>query len=298
MDDMVRGMALVMDGRVAEILSLDVAGLWQIEIARGYNVAMWLRNAHPDVRALVMGMAARTDFPEEAGSALNDRFQLSEFHLSEQANSVCPADARGLGAAYLLRGVGLSLATEPRWDAAVVSLRHRWLEWSDGDSRTREETIEVFNVSRPDKAGDVRKRVLRRDQGRVNDLDDLVARKERCFPHLSFGVEVDRQIRGLPPASLSLLVRKLVKLDDACRRWRGDDESRYPRISDCRPESESTMQRYGHLRVFRDEKGGERTYRRHVSLTRAYRIHLRIQHDGKKIEIGYVGKHLPTSTFH
>ena len=54
------------------------------------------------------------------------------------------------------------------------------------------------------------------------------------------------------------------------------------------------MQRYGHLRVFPDHEGLNRTYESHVSVSQQYRIHLRVVHRPRVIEIGYVGRHLRT----
>ncbi len=298
MNDMANAIARAMSGKSAELVSVGSTSFWETELAAGYTVTNWWTSADPDLKQLLMGIATKTDFPEEMGNALRDRFRLSEFRLPEQPEASASAEeARGLGAAYLLCGVGVSLPTEPQWKSIRVTLRHRWLDWLDEDGRIRENTVEVANFSEPNQADRISRIVLQRQQTLVDNLQGLAVRKEECFPHLSFGREVDRHFDDLPRTILSLLIQKLAIMDDACWKWRRNNAMLRPQLSNCRPESKPTMQKYGHLRVFPDPRGRDRTYELHVSVGRAHRIHLRILHRSRGIEIGYVGKHLPTQSF-
>ena len=294
LDGMLRAMAGVMDGGPSELVSIGDQ-LWTCELAAGYTVADWIATAEPDLRMLLLGIATQTEFPIEAGDALGDRFHLSEFHVSDGIGSARVPEARGLGAAYLLNGIGASLPSEPRWTQTRLELRHLWL---DDDGRDRADTVEVLNIAEPTHVGEVSGALLGRSQhALVSYPPDLAARRNECFPHLRFGSAVDRQIENLPPTLLRRVVLKLMVLDDACRKWRREVSTNYPELSDCRPESEPTMQRYGHLRVFPDHEGRNRTYEWHVSVGQQYRIHLRVVDQPRVIEVGYVGRHLPTVTY-
>ncbi len=291
---MLCAIAEVMSGDSAELVSIGDQ-LWNCELAIGYTVAEWLATAEPDLRGLLLGLATQTEFPVEAGDALRDRFHLSEFHLSHGVQSQRSSEARGLGAAYLLHGIGASLPSELHWTKTRVALRHLWL---DDDGRDREDTVEVLNLAEPTQVEEVSDALLERSQYTlVSDPSDLAARKNECFPHLRFGSAVDRQIGNLPPTLLRRVVEKLVVLDDACRKWRRKASTDYPELLSCRPESEPTMDRYGHFRIFTDHEGCDRTYELHVSVGQQYRIHLRVVHHPRVIEIGYVGRHLPTVTY-
>ena len=295
LDSMLRAVAGVMRGDPAELVSIGDQ-LWDCELAAGYTVADWMATAEPELRGLLLGIADKTEFPVEAGDALKDRFHLSEFHLSDDAQSERSPEARGLGAAYLLHGVGASLPSEPRWTQTRLALRHLWLE---GDGRGREDTVEVLNLAEANHVTEISGALLQRSQhALVSDPPDLVARKNECFPHLRFGNAVDSQIGNLPATLLRRVVLKLMVLDDACRKWRQETTMHYPQLTDCRPESEPTMQKYGHLRVFPDHEGCNRTYESHVSVGQSHRIHLRVVHRPRVIEIGYVGSHLPTVKYH
>ena len=284
-----------MSGDPAELVSIGEQ-LWACELAVGYTVADWMGTAEPELRGLLLGIADKTEFPVEAGDALRDRFQLSEFRLSDGVQSEGSPEARGLGAAYLLNGIGASLPSERRWTQTRLALRHLWL---DDDGRDRDAAVEVLNLAEPTQITDVSGALLQRSQhALVRDPPDLAARKNECFPHLRFGSAVDSQIGNLPPPLLRRFVLKLMVLDDACREWRQSALTHYPELAGCRPESEPTMQRYGHLRVFPDHEGLNRTYESHVSVSQQYRIHLRVVHRPRVIEIGYVGRHLPTVKYH
>ena len=295
LDSMLRAIAGVMSGDPAELVSIGDR-LWACELAVGYTVADWMATAEPELRGLLLEIAVKTEFPIEAGDALRDRYHLSEFHLSDGVQSERWPEARGLGAAYLLHGIGASLPSEPRWTQTRLALRHLWL---DDDGRDRDDTVEVLNLAEPIKVAEVSGALLQRSQhALVRDPPDLATGKNECFPHLRFGSAVDSQIGNLPPTLLRRVVLKLMVLDDACRKWRRSALTHYPELSDCRPESEPTMQRYGHLRVFPDHEGLNRTYESHVSVSQQYRIHLRVVHRPRVIEIGYVGRHLPTVKYH
>lgn len=294
LDSMLRAIAGVMSGDPAELVSIGDQ-LWACELAVGYTVADWMGTAEPELRGLLLGIAEKTEFPIEAGDALRDRFHLSEFHLSDGVRSRRSPEARGLGAAYLLYGIGASLPSERRWLQTRLALRHLWL---DDDGRDRDDTVEVLNLAEPTQVAEVSRALLQRSQHALaSDPLDLAARKSDCFPHLRFGSAVDSQIGNLPSALLGRVVLKLMVLDDACREWRQDATMPHPKLSNCRPESGPTMQRYGHLRVFPDHEGRDRTYELHVSVGQQYRVHLRVVHRPRVIELGYVGRHLPTVTY-
>ncbi len=288
---MVEAIAGVMNGRPAELVSFGEE-FWNCELATGYTAYDWISSADPDLKRLLVGVATQTDLPQEAGNALSDRFHRSEFHVSGASEPTASLAARGLGAAFLLHGIGASLPSDGQWDRTRIPLRHQWL---DDDCCEREANVEVLHVAEPRHVEEVSGALLRRSQqalaeGRSHDFAD---RKRVCFPHLRFGTEVDGQFAKVPQGYFARFVWKLVDLDHACMRWRRSEAARTPEIPSS-PESEPTMQQYGHLRVFPDHERRNQTYEQHVRVGQAYRIHFRVVHKSKEIEIGYVGPHLPT----
>lgn len=292
-DDLVDAVAIVMNGRPAELVSTGERVLWDAELATGYTVGHWFTSADRDRKMLLLRIAAKTGFPDEVGEALRERFYLSEFFVEDVAFEDRP-DARGLGAAYLLDGIAVSLPSEQRWRVTAVPLHHVWLD-ARGVEKGR--NVEVLNLFNRSQAKHVRDTILEKAQGNLwGEPAALRSRKAEYFPHLRFGLDVDNHIAQLPTGIVAAVVKKLMALDHACRTWRGDARIKFPTLPGCRPESEPTMQQYGTHRVFRDPEGMNRAYEIHCAAA-SYRIHLRVVHDPRGLEIGYIGKHLPTKKY-
>lgn len=294
MDDVVDALGVAMAGHPAELISVGEPSIWEATLAPGCSVRDWWAMADRDRRGFLGRIAGKTELPSEVSEALKERFYCSEFvPLGPNAND--SQDARGLGAAYLLDGIGVSLPSENQWRRVRIPLRHLWL---DDNCCERQEDIEALNLSRRRQAEQLSEILLqRRQSGLEGGPQALITRKTQCFPHLSFGLDLDGHLAKLSGAHVSLVIRKFITLDEAVREWRRDSRMASPRLSGCRPESEPTMQQYGHQRIFRDAEGQNRTYELHISAG-SQRIHLRILHQDRAIEIGYVGKHLDTVKFH
>jgi len=293
MDGLVDAVGMVMNGRSAELVCIGENVLWGAELATAYTVRDWWTSADRDRKTLLSRIANKTDFPEELGAALKDRFYLSEFFL-EGVASRDRADARGLGAAFLLDGIAVSLPSEDQWKDIWIPLVHVWL--AEGGSEGKGE-VKALNLSGCDQAEQVRDSLLRKGQrDLVSAPTALTARKHACFPHLRFGLDVDDHIARLATGMLAAVIHKLIILDDASRKWRRNAERTSPTLPGCRPETDPTMQKYGDLRVFLDAEGVRRTYALHCAAG-PYRIHLRVVNEPRGLEIGYVGKHLPTKKY-
>ncbi|WP_375311069.1 hypothetical protein WHZ77_28870 [Bradyrhizobium sp. A5] len=131
---------------------------------------------------------------------------------------------------------------------------------------------------------------------------DLTARnfwekKAEAFPHLAFGLDVEAQIGKFSAVLLALLFRRLSELDSLARAWRESANERPPAmLPPITRESVATMARYANARKFRGEDGVSRTFEDHVWVDRTHRVHVFLHDNEKKIEVGYVGRHLPISS--
>ena len=302
MDDMVSAMATMMAGRPAALVTVGEPNLWAAELAPGYTVANWLsgtrRDPNRDLRNLLLRIASKNGLPEEVDEALRNRFHLSEFVLSQRAGDE-PGDrveARGLGAAFVFAGIGVSLRSEDRWRRLRIPLRHTWL---DEDCQEQSDDVEALNLSEAVQIEALSKLLLERGRHELRgDPLMLADRKHECFPHLTFGLDVDSHLKILPHEILRIVVEKLATLDDASRAWRLNPTMTSPQLPQCNPDSQSTMQRFGDQRRFRNPKGIVTSYSLHAMVGSAYRIHLCVTHAPRGIEIGYIGRHLDTVRHH
>ena len=291
---MVAAVATMMAGRPATFVTVGEPSFWGVELAPRYTVAEWLSATDTDYRLLMLAIASRGGLPVESDEAVRDRFLLSEFVISE--GSECePADrveARGLGAAYLFGGIGVSLRSEDRWHRIRIPLQHLWL---DEDCLERTDNVEALNLSEASDVERLSELLLERSRRYLQGQPATLAeRKAECFPHLVFGRDVDSQLQAVPRSILRVVVGKLAILDAASRAWRREPAMTLPSLPKCHPESETTMQQFGDQRMFRDPKGELAAYTLHTMLGSAYRIHMRVIHDPRGIEIGYIGRHLDT----
>ncbi|MCA1376996.1 MULTISPECIES: hypothetical protein [unclassified Bradyrhizobium] len=122
-------------------------------------------------------------------------------------------------------------------------------------------------------------------------------RKSEAFPHLAFGLDIESQIGKFSATLLPLLFRRLSELDNLARAWRESANGRPPAmLPPITGESAPTMARYANARRFRGEDGVVRTFEDHVWVDRTHRVHIFLHDNEKKIEVGYVGRHLPISS--
>jgi len=296
MDELVSAVATAMKGRSATFVTVGEPNLWTAELAPGYTVVNWLAETVPDLKNLLLTIASKDGLPMEVDKALRDRFSLSEFVLAREAGEEAGdrVEARGLGAAFLFAGIGVSLRSEARWSRIQIPLQHRWL---DEDSHVQSEEVEAFNLSESSQVGSLSELLLERSRQDLRSAPlTLADQKHACFPHLEFGLDVDSHLEALPPEILPVVVGKLVVLDDASRTWRLDPTKTFPELPKLHGEGESTMQQFGDQRTFRDPEGDFASYRLHAMVRSGYRIHLRVTYEPRGIEIGYIGYHLDTAT--
>jgi hypothetical protein len=113
--------------------------------------------------------------------------------------------------------------------------------------------------------------------------------KETVFPDLLFGLDVETQLERFSATLRTLLFTRLGELNADCGRWKSLETNAFP--GELSPESSLTMDNYGSKRRFRGYDGEMRTFEEHVWVDRSHRIHV-FRHPGKKLEVGYVGRHL------
>ena len=122
--------------------------------------------------------------------------------------------------------------------------------------------------------------------------------RNQVFLSLLFGLDVENQIEKFNTTLLPLLFRRLVELDERSSNWRQSETGNFPEGStEIRGETVRTMKRYGNDRRFRGHDGVMRTFEDHMWIDRSHRIQLIRDTIQRTVEVGYVGRHLPTMEF-
>lgn len=204
--------------------------------------------------------------------------------------------AKGLGFTYLLGGLAFSILSESCWDTASLDID--WLEWEPESQCFVESCQTLRHISRSRHVSvDHVHWIENRIRTGVRTGVDLIQRANTLFPNLVFCKDASKQIEELTAASIHLpkILDRLFELEKLANTWEQNDFN-YHQIPNASTESRSTMGRYGDRRKFVCPDGQRRLFEWHLkSLPQAWRIHFWADPRQKKILIGYVGKHLPTS---
>lgn len=288
--NLIRAVAAVARGQSTTLVSIKDFEIHQAPLAEDYTVYQWSHDERVDrdLRHYFLKISTKMRFEQDVSEAVKEQFYLSEFHFHQQ-------EAGGLGLAWLLKTTAVSLPFEEYWLRTHIPVHRKWLE---NTGMEREEDVKVLNLSEMTHAPVVFDELTGKSQAVLRDEPvKLAERKADCFPHLTFGLDVDSQTTELSVEILRVAIAKLIVLDGAARNWRREmtEEPALPKVN---PESEATMQQYGNERQFRSASGEKKSFPLHVMLGNAYRIHLRIDKQNKSLEIGYIGEHLPTVKFH
>ena len=135
--------------------------------------------------------------------------------------------------------------------------------------------------------------------GQIENLMELWRKREEIFPNLCFGPEVEEHLRKLDNGILHRLIKKLALLDEAAKKWPSHGGPQPP-WGKCQVSSESQSvrenPRWAKERIFRSYSGCDKTFELHARLG-DMRIHLCLDASLHEVEIGYIGRHLPTQRF-
>lgn len=318
--------------RRREAVSLEIAAQWLIELAHllktlsarygcdvmrtkydfsqhelypGYSIGRALARDNRDipdsVRQVIKSRASKGQYLE----GIQDI--IEENGLFEQAGTIFEYRydgeiVHGLGAAILLRGIGVSLPTEVCWQTHEIELAVQIIQ-NDAAQETKETVKHISQVAHL-----VNHQPWLNETYGIRSGQVLETRLRALFPHLVFCDNARRQIRALNVGfeRIQQIIDRLNDLDTYCENWAdgaGFNIFTLNQITAASDESNQTMQQYGDKRRFRCPDGEYRTFSHHLKdLQDNWRIHIWADEDGlfpapnnkRSILVGYVGSHLVT----
>lgn len=156
------------------------------------------------------------------------------------------------------------------------------------------ETFYFDHVAQPLHAAGIRERRLASLRSALSPRS-FWSLRAKVFPNLLFGPDVQGQVDKLNTAIVPLMFKRLAELDARARDWHESASDLFPDgTTDIKRESPRTMTRYGNERRFCGHDGAKKTFEEHLWIDRGHRIHLLLNPKGKTVEVGYIGRHLPT----
>jgi hypothetical protein len=247
-------------------------------------------NAQRDRRELeetrfIMRLSMKAPLLFELPAELIDRFRGCEPAVDEGAHGEC------LVLCAQLLGIAISLPLDARFDRDQLLVRFQEIT-AQAEFNDVEETID--NLARADHARTILVRARQELLGSVT-CQDLWAKRALAFPHLTFGLDVEDQLRRLNPDFMGPVVKRLTELSEAAGEWPGTQTPTPKWRSLITPESTSVMnnEELRNHRVFRDSQGRPTLFEWHARFGSSHSIHLRYDRATFEVEIGYIGRHLP-----
>ena len=259
-------------------------------LASDYSLRQWLNDNKVDreERRFIKSLATKSPFSEDI---------LGSAEVYSVENNVASCEFRyqgklaiGLGIAYLLDTISVSVNSADFWDCSCLDLDVISIDEDD-------KNITIVHASRKEHLQDhidwIKNRVHSSIDGRA-----LWDQKDDLFSNIQFCDSVKTQLQSLLTGNSMLehVKDRLHKLQQYAESWtEGSFDSKKLNCS-ASPESEATLQQYSKERIFICPDGQKRIFSWHVRLPLGWRIHF-YPEQPRKILIGYIGEHLPTAKF-
>ena len=263
--------------------------IFDITLAVDYPLRRWLNDREVDreMQRYIKVLTTRAPFWEDLPD-LHDRVLVRDFFFNGR-------EAQGLGVAYLLGALAVSLPSKESWNSARLTLNVNWIS---EDDQLDEKTVEVIHASQLSHVVEHTQWISERLRSDVQDGADLWNRRDELFPSLTFCEMAGNQIQSLSPTMLSPVVRGLCNLEAYCQNWSEGRFDPTQLATKATTETQRTLDQYGKERNFLCPGGERRTFRWHIRLTpHGWRIYFHPELGTRTIIIGYVGQHLPTAKY-
>lgn len=255
-------------------------------LAPDYSVAKWRGDTSVDhvQRLLFKTYAAQAPFLHNLPTeATRDFPEIYEYQFDGTA-------CLGLGFAHLLKGIAVSLATEPCWNASSIEVIAQYL--TDDSDETfgvripHASTIpnvtenEPFLVAR-----------LADENPSPKTLKEMWERRKQLFPHLDFCEEVEGQLESLEAVQhMNGVLSSLVGYNEYSRIWSHEAGEFNPHaMLHVTPESPGRLRQYRAQLTFA-WGGQDQVFSFHGRFTPgAGRIHMWPDLANRRLVIGYIG---------
>jgi|CXWL01.1.fsa_nt_gi hypothetical protein len=260
------------------------ANFYQQPLSFGYTWRDWQKDANVEreQRQYLQSLATKAPFLQDLPELETRQWQY-EFQYAQRL-------AEGLGMAYLMTGLAVSLLSNSEWNKPDIELTVT--EILVDSLETRREIVR--HAGRSQHIENHRTWLEQMMRANVESGAVLWNMRAELFPRLTFCDAVEDQMQGLPKRALSSIIHGLFTLNDYCARWADGIFNRA--LVGCTTSSESVSTLNdpvcGQARLFRCPDGIERVFSLHAKLG-DWRIHFRTDDGPGEILIGYTGKHLP-----
>jgi hypothetical protein len=267
---------------------------YDLFLSDNYFLRDWLKNQEKEYSRRIKTLISKTAFPQIPAEyvELQDRFDLSQFHLSSKAT----AEAPSLGAAFLLDVIAVSFLSNAIWDSSVIPLLWRTINFNEQIS---EKECAAKNAARLDHWKKHLEEINRQRKENCRKGIEFWKNRQKEFPNLIFCKNTEKTFQNLSisNANFNRLWENMKFLNEHIGNCNSDmdlKEKTKLNFSDesDRVKNNTKLRRHREFTLL--DTHIKRFFGLHVkNFPGAFRLHFLPDYKLKKIYIGYFGKHLP-----
>lgn len=256
------------------------------QIAPNYPLRRW-RNDHEvdrEERRFIKALTTKFPFSKELTQPEIQDLENNQGNYEYRCQG---ESAIGLGVAYLLDLLPVSLLSEPCWDCSRLTVEVTGIDDDD-------ETI-IVHASRKAHVEEHANWIQSCTQVKVRDGIDLWQCKEDLFPHLQFCDAVEKQLQTLlaNDPMLQSVKRRLWELENCSTNWTSGAFDFKTFLTNATPESDSRLKQFKTKLTVDCPDGESRLFSLHVSMTPgAWRLYFSTDLGPGQLIIGYIGPKL------
>ena len=261
-----------------------------LELAPGYSIGAWFVDdtVERELKGRLRSEATKAPYLEE----LFEAFEMANDALAEvQFDGLA---GLGLGLAAFCELPLLSFAAE-RWQEVELTVETHLLT----EQEEAVETQAVVNWHDPKSIGGFETWIDDRQRSEIRDGQELLAQSEDVLPRLDFMPACRDQLAALTGNERPFreVVRHLMALNRRAATWFDGPFEAACEVP-CSDESETVLNnaRFRQARSFACDDGETRVFSWHTKINaQAWRIHFIADAARRRVQVGYVGRHLPTA---
>ncbi len=259
---------------------------YKTTIVTDYPIGQWLNEAEREERLFVKTLATKSPFSNDINN-----LDLKELETGSGASEFRYVGklAVGLGVAYILDTISISLRSSNCWDTSYVTVDFKYFEES-GDNLVETEE-KVRHVSHPNLVRDHLDWISKRIQNRITNGQVLWEQKEELFPSLLFCECVKKQLLDIENSNplLKQIIKRLSELEEHTHKWIDGNFDINSLPSRATPESDTRLNKFRKELTFQCPDGTHRLFDLHLRMTPgANRLYF-YPIEPRKLIIGYIG---------
>lgn len=222
-----------------------------------YSIRQWLNDADEVERLFVKTLATKAPFSIDIDDLKIKELEmgagLSEFRYEDKL-------AIGLGVAYLLDTIAISLRSSNCWDTSYLTVNFQHIDEIDGEVIESQEIVQIIHVSHSSHVCEHTDWIDRRVRTGIISGEVLWKNKQDLFPSLLFCESIREQVIDLEAENplLKQIIKRLFELDEQTQKWTHGNFKIDLLTSKASPESESRLQEFKKRLTFQCPDSEER----------------------------------------